>query len=59
MPGIHKCIAKVCESGFIVIAPRREHARTVRASENIAAVAEIVREDLATSTRYRSQELNI
>lgn len=59
VPGIRKFIAKVRGTGFIVDAPRRERARTVRTPEHIEAVAESVRENPSTSTRHRSQELNI
>ena len=38
---------------------RRQFARTVRTPANIEAVAANVRENLLTSTRHRSQELNI
>ena len=58
-PGIRKFINKVRETGFIVDAPTRQRARTLRTPENIDAVAASVRENPSTSTRHRSQELNI
>ena len=53
MPGKRNFIAKVRETGFIVDTPRRGRARTVK------AVPESVYEIPSTTTRYRSQGLNI
>ena len=47
------------ETGFIIDMVRREHTSIVTTPENIVAVAQSVRENLSTSTRHRSQELNI
>ena len=54
-----KFIVKVSETGFIIDMVRREHTSIVTTPENIVAVAQSVRENLSTSTRHRSQELNI
>lgn len=50
---------RVRESGMLVDKPRRVRTRPVRSAENIAAVAESVREQPSTSTRHRSQQLNV
>ncbi|XP_033224300.1 uncharacterized protein LOC117177598 [Belonocnema kinseyi] len=44
---------------MLVDKPTRERTRPVRSTENIAAVAESVREQPSTSTRHRSQQLAI
>ena len=50
---------KVKETGLLIDKPTRERERTVRTTDNIAAVAASVHESPGTSTRHRSQELNI
>ena len=57
--GIHKFIAKVRETRFVIDAPRRKRVRTVRISENSEAVAEYLRKNPSTLACHRSQELNI
>ena len=50
---------KVKEIGIHIDKPKREKSKTVRTSENIAAVAESVCEAPSTSIHRRSQQLNI
>ena len=52
-------VRKVKETGIIIDKPKREKPKTVRIPENIAAVAESVREAPSTSIHRRSQQLNI
>ena len=49
----------VKETGILIDKPKREKPKTVRTPENIAAVAESVREAPSTSIHRRSQQLNI
>ena len=52
-------LKKVKETGILIDKPKRENTKTVRTPENIAAVAENVREALAISIHRRSPQLNI
>ena len=56
---VDKFVKRVRESGSLMDKATRSRARPVRSIENIAAVAESVRDNPSTSTRHRSQELNI
>ena len=47
------------ETGILIDKPKREKPKTVFIPENIAAVAESVREALSTSIHRRSLQLNI
>ena len=53
------CEKKVKKTGLIIDKPKREEPKPVRTAENIAAVAESVREVPSTSMHRRSQQLNI
>ncbi|KAM8702697.1 hypothetical protein ACLKA7_000827 [Drosophila subpalustris] len=50
---------RVRKTGMLVDKPTRVRTRPLRSTENIAAVAENVREQPSTSTRHRSQQLDI
>ena len=50
---------KVKETGFLIDKSKREKPKTVRTRENIAAVAESVRETPSTSNHNRFQQLII
>ena len=50
---------KVKETGILIYKPKREKPKTVRTTENIAAVAESVCKAPSTSIHSRSQQLNI
>ena len=50
---------KVKETGILIDKPKREKPKTVNTPENIAAVAESMREAPSTSIHCRSQRLNI
>ena len=50
---------KVRETGLLIDKPTRDRPKTVRTPENIAAVAESVRESPGTSVHRRSQQLDI
>lgn len=52
-------IARFVETGLLGDLKKSPRPRTARSSENVAAVAESVRETLGTSIRHRSQKLNI
>ena len=52
-------VKRVRETGSLLDKTTRSHSRPVRSAENIAAVAQSVLEHPSTSTRHRSQELNI
>jgi len=56
---VDQFVKRVRETGSLMDKTTRVRPRTVRTPENIAAVAESVREHQSTSTRHRSQELNI
>lgn len=56
---VGKFVKRVRETGSLVDKTTRSRSRTVRTAETIAAVAENVRENPSTSTRHRSQELDI
>ena len=52
-------VKKVKETGILIIdKPKREKPKTVRTFENIAVVAESVREAPSTSIHRSSQQLN-
>ena len=50
---------KVKEAGILIDKRKREKSEAVRTPENMAAVAESVREGLSTSIHRRSQQFNI
>ena len=52
-------VQKVKETAIIIDKPNSVKPKTVRTPENIAAVAESVREVPSTSFHSRSQQLNI
>ena len=56
---IRYLVKKVEETGIPIDKPKREKPKTVRTSENIAAVAESMCESPLTSIHRRSQQLNI
>lgn len=58
-PYVRYLVKKVKETGILIDKPKREKPKTVRTPENIAAVAESVREAPSTSIHRRSQQLNI
>ena len=47
------------ETGSLLDKTTRSRSHSVRSAENIAAIAQSVLEHPSTSTRHRSQELNI
>lgn len=56
---VDQFVKRVRETGSLLDKTTRVRTRPVRSTENIAAVAQSVREQPSTSTRHRSQELNI
>ena len=56
---VDQFVKRVRETGSLLDKTTRVRTRPVRSTENIAAVAQSVREQTSTSTRHRSQELNI
>ncbi|CAK9833058.1 hypothetical protein ANTRET_LOCUS9796 [Anthophora retusa] len=56
---VDQFVKRVRETGSLLNKTTRVRTRPVRSTENIAAVAQSVREQPSTSTRHRSQELNI
>ena len=58
-PYVRYLVKKVKETGILINKPKREKSKTVRTSQNIAAVAESVCEAPATSIHCRPQQLNI
>lgn len=58
-PYVRFLLKKLRETGTIIDKPTRDKPKTVRTTENIAAVAESVRESPGTSVKHRSQQLNI
>ena len=48
-PYVHYLVKKVKETGILIDKPNRENPKTVRTPENIAAVAESVRESPSKS----------
>jgi len=50
---------RIRQTGSLLDKATRSRARPVRSTENIAAVAQNVLEQSSTSTRHRSQNLNI
>ena len=57
-PYVRYLVKKMKETGILIDKPKREKPETVRTLENIAAVAESVREVLSTSIHHRFQQLN-
>lgn len=57
--GVRKFVKKVRETGMLIDNRSYPRVRPVRSVENIAAVAESVRQNPRTSTHHRSQQLNI
>ena len=49
---------KLKEPGHLIDKPKRGKPKTVRIPDNIAAVADSVRQTPSTSIHYRSQQLN-
>ena len=58
-PYVLYLVKKMKESGILSDKPKCETSKTVRTTENIASVAESVREAPSTSTHCRSQQLNL
>ena len=58
-PYVRYLVKKVKETGILIDKPKREKPKTVRTSENIAAVAESVFEAPSTSIHRCYQQLNI
>ena len=56
---VQSLVARFVETGSVGDLKKFPRPRTARSSENVAAVAESVREIPGTSIRHRSQELNI
>ena len=56
---VQSLVARFVETGSVGDLKKSPRPRTARSSENVAAVAESVREIPGTSIRHRSQELNI
>ena len=56
-PYVRYLVKKVRETGIIMYKPKGEEPKTVRTSENIAAVAEGIREALSTSIHCSSQKI--
>ena len=56
---IRYLVKNVKETGILINKPKHEKPKALPASENIAAVAEGVREAPSTSIQCRSQQLNI
>ena len=58
-PYVYYLVKKVKETGILIDKPKLGKPKTVRTSENVAAVAESVCEAPSTSIHRRSQLLNI
>lgn len=58
-PYVRFLLKKLRETGTIIDKPTRVKPKTVRTADNIAAVAESVREAPGTSVKRRSQQLDI
>ena len=58
-PFVDQFVKQVCETGSLLDKTTHSRSRPLRSAENIAAVAPSVLEHPSTSTRHRSQELNI
>jgi len=57
---VNQFVKRIRQSGFLLEKATRSRARPVKSStENIAAVAQSVLEHPSTSSRHRSQNLNI
>ena len=56
---VQSLVARFVETGSVGDLKKSPRPRTARSNENVAAVAESVRETPGTSIRHRSQELNI
>lgn len=58
-PGVRKFVQKFRKTDMLLDYPRSPCNRTVRTNENMTDAAESVRRNPRTSTRYRSQQINI
>ncbi|KAJ8945993.1 hypothetical protein NQ318_017109 [Aromia moschata] len=58
-PGLRKFLRKGRETGMLMDNRSHPIARPVRTAERIAAVVQSVRENPKTSTRHRTQQLNV
>ena len=56
---VNQFVKRIWQFGSLLDKVTRSHARPVRSTENIVAVAQNVLEQPSTSTRHRSQNLNI
>jgi len=56
---VDQFVKRIRQTGSLLDKATRSYARPVRSIENIAAVAQSVLEQPSTSTRHRSQNLNI
>jgi len=56
---VDQFVKRIRQTGSLLDKATRSRARPVRSTENIAAVAQSVVEQPSTSTRHRSQNLNI
>jgi len=56
---VDQFVKRIRQIGSLLDKAIRSHARPVRSTENIAAVAQSVLEQPSTSTCHRSQNLNI
>jgi len=56
---VNQFVKRIRQTESLLDKATRSHTRPVRSTENIAAVAQNVLEQLLTSTRHRSQNLNI
>ena len=59
VPFLHYLMENLNETSILIDKPKREKPKTMRKSENIAAVSESVCEVPSTSIYRRSQQLNI
>ena len=58
-PYVRYLVKKMKETGILIDKPQHEKPKIVRTPQNIAAVAERMREVPSTSIHRRSQQLNI
>jgi len=56
---VNQFVKRIRQTGSLLDKATHSRARPVRSTENIAAVAQSVLEQPSTSTRHRSQNLNI
>jgi len=59
MQFVDQFVKRVRQTGSLLAKASRSRTRRVRSTENIAAIAQSVLEQPSTSTRRRSQNLNI